>query len=145
MFRAITNTLQDECVTISQDEYPIQLAVRGSIENKNILVFNDSSGSTKKRFAILSFRMLFDLGNAKVMSGTTIATHNMTLNKTHRCFGPIDYNDPVGRCIVALDINPDGSIKIYFSTGDDTNSQSFRLNSMNFDNVVIIFDEGEYL
>ncbi len=145
MFRAITNTLQDECVTISQDEYPIQLAVRGSIENKNILVFNDSSGSTKKRFAILSFRMLFDLGNAKVMSGTTIATHNMTLNKTHRCFGPIDYNDPVGRCIVALDINPDGSIKIYFSTGDNTNSQSFRLNSMNFDNVVIIFDEGEYL
>lgn len=145
MFRAIANTLQDECVTISQDEYPIQLAVRGSIENKNILVFNDSSGSTKKRFVILSFRMLFDLGNAKVMSGTTIATHHMTLNKTHRCFGPIDYNDPIGRCIVVLDINPDGSIKIYFSTGDNTNSQSFRLNSMNFDNVVIIFDEGEYL
>lgn len=145
MFKAINTELEEECVTISENEYPIQLAINGSIENKNILIFNDSSGSTKKRFAILSFRMMFDLGNAKVMSGTTIATHNMTLTKTHRTFGPVDYNDPIGRCVATLDINPDGSIKIYFSTGDNTNSQSFRLNSMNFDNVVIIFDEGEYL
>lgn len=146
MFKVINTELEDECVTIGQDEYPIQLAVSGSIEDKNLLVFNSKYlDSTKRRFVILSFRMVFNLGNAKVMSGATIATHGMQLSRTHRCFGPIDYNDPIGRCVAALDINPDGSIKIYFSTGDNTNSQSFRLNSMNFDNVVIIFDEGEYL
>lgn len=124
----------------NDENYPIQLAVDGRIEDKEFIKFSTYDG---KQFAIINFRMVFNLGNAKVMSGTTIATHNMTLNKTHRCFGPIDYNDPIGRCIVALDINPDGSIKIYFSTGDNTNSQSFRLNSMNFDNVIVVLDQGE--
>ena len=124
----------------NDENYPIQLAVDGSIEDKEFIKFSTYDG---KQFAIINFRMVFNLGNAKVMSGTTIATHNMTLVRTHRTFGPLDYNDPIGRCVAALDINPDGSIKIYFSTGDNTNSQSFRLNSLNFDNVIVVLDQGE--
>ena len=120
-------------------EFPLTLAISGSFADTNFIQFT-AAGSGKK-FALLTLRA--SINSVTLGADNVIGMHNMTLHRTHRMICTVDYNNSGGRVVAGFDFVPEGDVRIYFDTGDNTNSGSWVVNGIYMEIGWITLDEGE--